>query len=111
MALDVHRDRIHRDVRRRHLDVNAERRRAAAQSLWSDAELVDRLVSAFSPAETIETIFKYEPGGWQLSDRASCSQCEFFDIHESKGADPSTTPHAPDYAAGERALACLELRK
>lgn len=76
-----------------------------------DAELVDRLVSAFSPAETIETIFKYEPGGWQLSDRASCSQCEFFDIHESRGADPSTTPHAPDYAAGERALACLELRK
>jgi SAM-dependent methyltransferase len=77
-----------------------------------DAELVDRLVSTFSPAEAIETIFKYEPTGWRLSDRASCAQCEFFDIHESKRADPqSATPHAADYAAGERALACLELRK
>ena len=77
-----------------------------------DAALVDRLVNAFNPAEASETIFKYEPDGWRLSDRASCSDCEFFDIHESKDADPhSTNAYPADYAAGERALACLELRK
>ena len=36
MALHVHRDRIHRDVRRRELDVDGERRRVAAQPLRPD---------------------------------------------------------------------------
>ena len=75
-----------------------------------DAALVDRLVSTFSPATASETIFKYEPNGWRLSDRASCSECEFFDIHENKDHH-SANAYPADYAAGERALACLELRK
>src|SRR3954449_9809474 len=43
VALDVHGDRIHRDVRRGNLDVDAERGGAAAKSLRPDAELVHRL--------------------------------------------------------------------
>src|SRR4029079_13175630 len=43
MALDVHRHRIHGDVGGCRLDVHGERGRAAAEPLWADAELVDRL--------------------------------------------------------------------
>src|SRR3954469_24480909 len=43
VALDVHGDRIHRDVGGGDLDVNAERGRAAAQALRPDAELVHRI--------------------------------------------------------------------
>jgi SAM-dependent methyltransferase len=74
-----------------------------------DAALVDQLVSAFDPAQAFEIIFKYEPEGWRVSDRAECSQCEFFDVHEIKDSDSRAYP--ADNAAGERALACLELRK
>src|SRR5688572_16745183 len=40
MALHVHRDRIHRDVGRRGLDVHGERRRIAAQALRPDAQQI-----------------------------------------------------------------------
>ncbi len=42
MALHVHRHRIHRDVRRRELDVHRERGGVAAQALRPDAERVHR---------------------------------------------------------------------
>src|SRR5258706_8281670 len=43
MALHVHRDRIHRDVRRRGFDMHGERGRVAAEPLRADAERVDRI--------------------------------------------------------------------
>src|SRR5678816_331102 len=43
VALHVHRDRVHGDVRRRGLDVHREGGRIAAQPLRADAEHVDRL--------------------------------------------------------------------
>src|SRR5690349_14403967 len=43
VALHVHGDRIHRDVRRRGLDVHRERGRVPAQALRADAEHIDRL--------------------------------------------------------------------
>src|SRR5689334_186006 len=43
MALDVHRDGVHRDVGRRDFDMHPERGGAAAQTLRADAELVHRL--------------------------------------------------------------------
>jgi SAM-dependent methyltransferase len=77
-----------------------------------DAPLVDTLVAGFSPSQARETIFRYNPGGWSISDRASCAECEFFDVHESRYFDPnSTTEYPSDYPAGERALACLDLIK
>lgn len=77
-----------------------------------DAALVDRLVEEFAPAEASETIFRYDPDGWKLSERDACAECQFFDVHTSKYFNPdSRIEYPPDYPAGERALACLELRK
>ena len=77
-----------------------------------DAELVDTLVAEFEPSLYTETIFKYEPAGWIMSNRSDCADCQFFDVHTSKYFDPnSTIEYPPDYPAGERALACLELIK
>jgi SAM-dependent methyltransferase len=77
-----------------------------------DSELVDTLISAFAPARHHEAIFQYHPDGWQLSNREACKDCEFFDVHTSKYSDPtSTIEYPPDYPAGERAVACLELVK
>ena len=77
-----------------------------------DSQLMDRLIEGFSPTSFNETIFRYDPDGWKLSDRASCADCQFFDVHTSKYFDPkSTIEYPPDYPAGERAVACLELFK
>jgi hypothetical protein len=57
-------------------------------------------------------VYRYDPDGWKLSDRAACAQCQFFDVTTSKCFDPHSTSEYPtDYAAGERAVMCLELRK
>jgi hypothetical protein len=77
-----------------------------------DADLVDTLVGAFAPSRSHEVIFQYHPDGWQVSNREACRACEFFDVHDSKYSDPnSMIEYPPDYPAGERALACLELVK
>ena len=77
-----------------------------------DSELVDTLVNAFAPSQFKERIYQYHPDGWQLSNREACKDCEFFDVHISKYSDPnSTIEYPPDYPAGERGLACLELAK
>jgi hypothetical protein len=77
-----------------------------------DSKMTDTLVNAFTPLSYKETIFKYTPDGWIISDRASCSKCEFFDVHISKYFDSASTVDYPDdYPAGERAVACLELEK
>ena len=77
-----------------------------------DSELVDTLIDGFNPASFKESVFRYEPDGWKLSNRVSCSECQFFDVHTSKYFNPDSTIEYPlDYPAGERALMCLELRK
>lgn len=77
-----------------------------------DAAHVDRLVGAFAPVRKTETVFRYLPDGWRLSDRAACADCEFFDVRASRYFDPaSAVEYPPDYPAGERAVLCLELRK
>jgi SAM-dependent methyltransferase len=77
-----------------------------------DSLLTDRLIEEFSPSRFNETIFRYHPDGWKLSDRASCQYCRYFDVHTSKYFDPNSTIEYPsDYPAGERAVGCLELFK
>ena len=77
-----------------------------------DSQLTDRLIEAFGPSGYNESIFRYAPDGWQLSDRVSCKHCQFFDVHTTRHIDPdSTIEYPPDYPAGERAVACLELSK
>ena len=77
-----------------------------------DSLLTDRLIQEFGPSNFSETVFRYDPDGWKLSDRASCARCQFFDVHKSKYFDPdSTLDYPPDYPAGERAVVCLEMVK
>jgi hypothetical protein len=77
-----------------------------------DAELTDELIAAFGPRRLAETIFRYQPTGWQQSDRVECAQCQFFDVFTSRYFDPDSTIEFPsDYRAGEGAVACLELHK
>jgi hypothetical protein len=77
-----------------------------------DSARVDRLIEAFGPVRVSETVFRYLPDGWHLSDRAACAECEFFDVRASRYFDPaSAIEYPPDYPAGERAVLCLELRK
>ena len=77
-----------------------------------DSQLTDTLIGEFAPSHFQEAVFRYDPDGWKLSDRASCADCRFFDVHKSKYFDPkSTIEYPPDYPAGERAVACLELYK
>lgn len=77
-----------------------------------DAALLDRLVEAFAPAESEETVYCYDPEGWRIGDREECADREFFDVHTSKYFDPtSAIEYPPDYPAGERAVACLALVK
>ena len=77
-----------------------------------DANLTDRLIKEFAPSRLNETVFRYEPSGWQLSNRTSCAQAQFFDVHKSKYFDSnSSVEYPPDFPAGERAVMCLELCK
>jgi SAM-dependent methyltransferase len=77
-----------------------------------DAALMDTLIGGFSPTQITEAIYQYLPTGWELSDRTTCAQCEFFDVRTSKYFNPSSTIEYPsDYPAAERAVACLRLVK
>lgn len=69
-----------------------------------DSAMVDRVVKEFSPASHLESFFKYEAGGWRRAEARELQEATFFDIHKRKKYDP-------DYAAGARGLACLEMTK
>lgn len=77
-----------------------------------DAQHADALLNVFQPASHKETVFRYLPDGWVLSDRAACAQCSYFDVHTSKYFDPKSAVEYPDdFPAAERAVACLELQR
>lgn len=75
-----------------------------------DARMADNVLQTFTPARYQETIFEYGASGWRRSSRSSCAECSFFDVHTSRYFDPtSDVDFPPDFPAGERAVACLEL--
>lgn len=77
-----------------------------------DADLADELIAGFAPSRIVESVFKYAPEGWRLSNRAECADCTFFDVQESKYFKAgSTVDFPPDFRAGEGAVMCLELQK
>lgn len=77
-----------------------------------DAALADQVIAAFAPTQLQETVFRYDPDGWKLSERGECAECCYFDVHASKYFDPhSQIEYPPDFPAGERAVMCLELIK
>lgn len=76
-----------------------------------DSQLLDLLVDRFDPCNVTETIFRYDSDGWKLSNRSSCSHCQYpreaIELFEGKSI-AVYPPHAP---AGAEAVACLELKK
>ncbi len=77
-----------------------------------DAHKLQMVVDRFSPRDLIKAFYKYLPGGWQLSTQEECDQCEFFDVHQSKYFNQnSDLDFPPDFPAGERAVACLQMMK
>lgn len=77
-----------------------------------DAPLLDQLIEGFSPRYCVESLYRYLPEGWVTSSRSDAADCETFDVHTSKFFQPDSLIDYPaDYAAGERAIACLELHK
>jgi SAM-dependent methyltransferase len=76
-----------------------------------DSQLLDLLVDRFDPRNVAESIFRYEPDGWKLSNRSSCNQCQYpreaIDFFEGK----SVAEYPPYASAGAAAVACLELKK
>jgi SAM-dependent methyltransferase len=77
-----------------------------------DSALADTLIEEFNPIFFEETVYKYDPDGWKLSNRSFCSKCQFFDVHTSKYFNSKSTIEYPtDYPAGERAVICLALIK
>src|SRR5688500_2470304 len=70
MALHVHGDRVHGDVRRRGLDVHGEGGRVAAQALRTDAEHVDRRgqVALELRAFRVLAMRAERPGGGDLGE-------------------------------------------
>jgi SAM-dependent methyltransferase len=77
-----------------------------------DAQQADALLDAFGPASHKETVFRYLPQGWVVSDREACAECSYFDVHTSRYFDPNSTIDYPDdYPAAERAVVCLDLRR
>ncbi len=69
-----------------------------------DAEMLDKVISAFNPKSYNEFHFRYTPEGWQKSSREGSFGATYFDIHSATGYDA-------DYAAASRAIVCLELVK
>jgi len=69
-----------------------------------DAQMVDRIIEAFSPAGYQEFHFRYQSEGWVVSDRKHSADATYFDIHTQKHYDA-------DFAAASRAIVCLELTK
>ena len=69
-----------------------------------DRKRLHKVISAFGPDLEATTYFRYDSGGWMVSDEADCVDCEYFDVH-------SATAPAKDLAAAARAVACLEFVK
>lgn len=69
-----------------------------------DAEMVDRIIRVFAPAECRSIYFKYKEDGWIIADREQCSDATYFDIHTQQHYDA-------DFAAASRSVVCLELTK
>jgi len=69
-----------------------------------DEKMIDDVIKKFFPSSYTETYFRYLPDGWEKSTRLLSKNATFFDIHTQKNYDS-------DFAAGSRAVVCLEMVK
>ncbi len=77
-----------------------------------DASLVDKTIRFFAGSLVESSYYRYLDSGWILSTSSECSDCGYFNIHETKYFDKrSQKDYDKDYAAAARAVACLKLVK
>jgi SAM-dependent methyltransferase len=69
-----------------------------------DQRMIDKMLEELACSMSKITYYRYLPGGWQIAEKADCSQCSYYNIHNRSDFDP-------DYAAAARAVACLEIIK
>ena len=77
-----------------------------------DEVLLQKLIADFAPSKLTETFFYYESGGWNFSSKEKAGNAEGFDMQSTRYYnDKSTKDYDPDFAAGSRGIAALELWK
>jgi SAM-dependent methyltransferase len=69
-----------------------------------DDPMIDRVIDVFSPSSVAELIFRYEPGGWKISNREESGRAVCFDATARKN-------YKKGYPSFSEAIACLELKK
>jgi SAM-dependent methyltransferase len=69
-----------------------------------DEAMVDSIADAFKATAQRRFYFAYEPEGWRVATAAETKDATGFDFHAAKGYDP-------DFAAGSRAVCCIEMVK
>jgi hypothetical protein len=69
-----------------------------------NGDMIDEIITIFSPSSVNEEHFSYVPSGWEKSSRELSKDATCFDIHHEK-------EYGPDFAAFARGIVCLELIK
>jgi SAM-dependent methyltransferase len=69
-----------------------------------DSDMLDHVISEFSPASLVENHYRYAPTGWKVSSREESKDATYFDIH-------TEDDYGEDFAAASRAIVTLELTK
>ncbi|MDJ1175410.1 class I SAM-dependent methyltransferase [Roseofilum capinflatum] len=77
-----------------------------------NSDMVESIKDAFNPTSLIELYYKYADGGWNISTREKCKNCQYFNIHKTKYFDKnSSLDYDEDFAAAARAIVTLEMIK
>lgn len=77
-----------------------------------NSDMVDSLKKAFNPASLVELYYQYTDGGWNISTREKCKDCQYFNIHKTKYFDSNfSRDYDEDLAAAARAIVTLEMIK
>lgn len=82
-----------------------------------NSEMVEGLKESFGLRFAKESYYKYQNGGWDISSRAACEDCEYahcswLNFQQSKYVDKnSALDYDADFAAAARAIVALEMVK
>jgi len=68
-----------------------------------DAEMLQKFIDAFAPAEFYRTYFQYEGNQWNFSTAAACRDGLYFDVHQKTVNK--------DHLAAAQCVVCLQMTK
>lgn len=77
-----------------------------------DSSMLASTISHFMPQATRRTFFRYTARGWNLATEEECDGLRFFHLDADRFVEGRRTKrYDADFAAGARAVACVELQK